>query len=100
MTRHAYFPGIADQESTLERLERAAIAGKLDRRSFLKAAAAAGASAIALPALAETQIQAGVSRVAQVVHGQVSRLPADLGVGEFHCAGPAHAATTVGARRR
>ena len=53
MTRHAYFPGIADQESTLERLERAAIAGKLDRRSFLKAAAAAGASAMALPALAD-----------------------------------------------
>jgi choline dehydrogenase len=53
MTRHAYFPGIPDQESNLERLERAAISGKLDRRSFIKAAAAAGASALALPALAD-----------------------------------------------
>ncbi len=53
MTRHAYFPGLADQETHLEQLERAAIAGKLDRRSFLKAAAAAGASAMALPALAD-----------------------------------------------
>ena len=55
MTRHAYFPGLSDQESNLERLERAAISGKLDRRSFIKAAAAAGASALALPALAEAQ---------------------------------------------
>lgn len=53
MTRHAYFPGLSDQESNLERLERAAISGKLDRRSFIKAAAAAGASALALPALAD-----------------------------------------------
>lgn len=53
MTRHAYFPGLPDQEPSLERLERSYIAGKLDRRSFLIAAVAAGVSTVALPALAD-----------------------------------------------
>jgi choline dehydrogenase len=53
MNRHAYLLGASDPGQALERLERAAIAGNLDRRSFLRAAAAAGASALALPALAD-----------------------------------------------
>ncbi|MNN55622.1 hypothetical protein D3C81_1705080 [compost metagenome] len=48
----------------------------------------------ALPVLAETQVKAGVTRVAQVMHGRVGGLPANLGVGELHSASLAHAAIT------
>jgi choline dehydrogenase len=46
-------PNLDFQDSVLESLERRFIAGRFDRRSFLRAAAAAGISMFGLPALAD-----------------------------------------------
>ena len=43
----------AAQDSLLENLERRLIAGRFDRRSFIRAAAAVGVSAMGLAALAD-----------------------------------------------
>ena len=41
------------QDQVLENLERRFIAGRLDRRSFIRAAVAAGVAVAGLPALAD-----------------------------------------------
>ena len=53
MRNQAIHAGPADPDSLLDRLERALIAGRLSRRGFMRAAAAAGLGSAGLPALAD-----------------------------------------------
>ena len=50
-TRHTY--NASQDNGLLDRLEQALLAGRLDRRSFLRAAAAAGLASASLPSLAD-----------------------------------------------
>ena len=52
-TMHPYTRSATDPDSTLERLERALIAGRLTRRGFIQAVTAAGLATSGLPALAD-----------------------------------------------
>ncbi|HEU0202647.1 MAG TPA: GMC family oxidoreductase N-terminal domain-containing protein [Burkholderiaceae bacterium] len=53
MQLNRHVPTRTDPDSVLDRLERAFVAGRIDRRGFLRAAAAAGLAAAGLPALAD-----------------------------------------------